>query len=132
MKKLFLFLFCCVTLFAAINPLPFTEEDEQDFYEQLQDELQDSQKRLHDMVMEKAKNRSVFTHGRQVMLDSARNAMETKHTLYSNFYGTPSIQSPEVRKRLLDIFQSDEVTTDDLQDLQTVVYNWQRRKKETQ
>jgi len=119
-------------VFAATTPPPFTEEAEIDFYEQLQDELAASENQVHALVMEKANNRTIFTHQRQIMLESAKSAMQTKYTLYSNFYQTPSIQSPQVRRILLNIFQSDEVTTDDLQNLQSAVIQWQRRKKETQ
>lgn len=123
MKNFFLLLF----LITALSGSTFTDQDELAFYEQLQVQLKASETKLHKLVAQKASNNTTIAHHQRLLVDAARCAFETKHMLYSNFYDTPSIQSPEVRKKLLNIFKANEVTTDDLQDLQTAVFQWRQK-----
>lgn len=53
--------------------------------------------------------------------ENAYIMLNVKQTLYANFAGTPSIQSPLVREKLLQIFKKDIITPGDLSELEALV-----------
>jgi|GEM_PF-3416425 len=131
MKTYFPFFLFLLSFFSPLVGSTFTEQDEQAFYEKLQDQLTLAEARVHEFLKRKGQNQTVLTHQNQIAIEHARQALTVKHMLYSNFFNTPSIESPEVRKNLLEIFQSDEITIDDLQNLQNAVFKWKQKNQGT-
>lgn len=49
--------------------------------------------------------------------ENAYTMLNVKQTLFNNFVGTPSIKSPLVQQKLLEIFRKDLITPGDLSEL---------------
>jgi len=61
------------------------------------------------------------TWASKVQLKQAMMMLEVKKTLMNNFKNSPSLRSPLVRRKLLQVLNQDSVTISDLADLQNLV-----------
>jgi hypothetical protein len=109
-------------LSAETAPAATTDKvDMQGYLNQLQQEIQ-KQLEVTNKLKDQLERKDVVNPG--AMVDQFQNAyimLSVKKTLYQNFVGTPSLQSPLVRELLLKIFQKDNITPDDLAQLEALV-----------
>jgi|GEM_PF-3179871 len=129
MKRTFI---CLLTTFAAVgtpltaalpistNNASFTKTDEEHFYTQLQAGLKKSQDRVQQLQSHAAGIQSAFA------LENAEATLAIKQMMFNNFKGTPAIQFPEIRRRLLALFEKDEVSAQDLSTLEQAIHDWEQ------
>lgn len=96
-------------------------QDLQNFYSQLQSEIQKQTQLVNDLA-KTIERRDVVTPDANVFrFENANTMLGVKKTLYANFYNTPSVQSPLVRQALLAMFKKEMITASDLAQLQAIV-----------
>lgn len=104
---------------AAPKVQQMSENEESAFYDDLQTGIKKSQDQY--TKLKGAINPEKATDEEKKALMNAATALEVKYTLYKNFYNTPSVQSPVVRKQLEDLFQKNFITLEDLTKLKKTV-----------
>lgn len=123
MRKLFAMLLLATSPMYAADTL--TQEaqstDLQNFYAQLQTEIQKQNELVQKLGASVSRNDVVSTDANVVRFENANAMLGVKKTLYANFYNTPSVNSPLVRQKLLQLFQKELITTGDLAELQAIV-----------
>lgn len=124
MFRLFALLALCMALCSHLNAAtdytPLSASDLQKYYDQLNKQLELSEKHLQQLVDEMA-NPKMMSPSLRIELQVAIDQNEAKKTLFQNFVDTPSMRSPAVRQRLLEILSSNEIKERDLLGLQQLV-----------
>lgn len=114
-------LIACSSLHAATETNSRNSVEIDNYLQNLQKEIQKQQTQV-DALKNQLERTDVVTPGYVVtQFDNAYTMLNVKKTLYANFVGTASIQSPIVRAKLLQIFQKDIVSPGDLSELQALV-----------
>jgi hypothetical protein len=113
---------CVATTFglAAADYTPLSDTQLQQYYDQLHEQVERSETHLQELIDEMA-DPTMMSPSLRIELQFAIDQNEAKKTLVNNFVGTPSMRSPAVRKRLLDLLASKEITESDLLGLQALV-----------
>lgn len=104
-------------------PLIFAAQavDEDRFLETLRGEIQKQSDLVNKLKDQIARTDIVAPSSINTQFENAYTMLNVKRTLYANFVGTPSIKSPLVQKKLLQIFQKDIITQADLSELEALV-----------
>lgn len=104
-------------------PLIFASQtvDEDRFLETLRGEIQKQSDLVNKLKDQIARTDIVAPSSINTQFENAYTMLNVKRTLYANFVGTPSIKSPLVQKKLLQIFQKDIITQADLSELEALV-----------
>jgi hypothetical protein len=97
------------------------EWDAQNFLNQLQGQIQKQQQLVSDLQKQVARKDVIYPASINNQFENAYTMLNVKKTLYANFANTPSIQSPLVQAKLLQIFQKDLITPADLAELESLV-----------
>lgn len=95
--------------------------EQENFEQALRQEIQkqrDLVNALKDQIMRKD---IILPGGINNQFENAYTMLGVKETLYNNFIGTPSIQSPLVQAKLLEIFRKDLIMPSDLAELEALV-----------
>lgn len=106
------------------NPSGYTALSSQEmanYYQQLQAEIQKADDYTTKVMKDSNAPGHIISPVDRMKLETAATMMEVKKTLVGNFAGTPSLQSPLVREKLLNILKKDIITTADLLELQHLV-----------
>lgn len=113
-KLIFIFvLFFSLAAYGVDNRLISVRD--QKFYKELEELIAKDEQ----YIMDHLRTPQFFEQTRlQIRMDVAK----TKHILYDNFYGTPSVQHPLVRKKLIEIFSKEIIAERDLLELETLVH----------
>ena len=104
-------------------PLIFAAQavDEDRFLATLRGEIQKQSDLVNKLKDQIARTDIVAPSSINTQFENAYTMLNVKRTLYANFVGTPSIKSPLVQKKLLQIFQKDIITQADLSELEALV-----------
>lgn len=100
---------------------PLTTQQMANYHQQLQAEIQRAEDRITQVMRESDAPGHIITTADRIRLETSATMMEVKKTLVGNFAGTPSLQSPLVREKLLSILKKDTITSADLLELQNLV-----------
>lgn len=95
--------------------------EQNNFLQTLQQELQKQQGIVNDLKNQIARKDIILPGAINNQFENAVIMLNVKQTLYNNFVGTPSIQSPLVQAKLLELFRKDLITADDLAALEALV-----------
>ncbi|MCB1114507.1 MAG: hypothetical protein KDK62_07115 [Chlamydiia bacterium] len=110
---------------AAIEAAPETTTTEsrelKTFYNKLEEQIEIQQKRVEDIKSQIESREIIPPAAILAEFENAYIMLNIKRTLYGNFYGTPSVQSPAVREALLAIFEKTIITQGDLAQLEALV-----------
>lgn len=93
----------------------------QNYLQSLQNEIQKQQTTVDNLAASIERTDVITSSAINSEFENAYTMLNVKKTLYANFIGTPSLESPLVRAKLLQIFQKDLITPNDLSELQTLV-----------
>lgn len=108
-----LFLLPAKPVYSADNRF-MSESEASVFYKRLQSEMIKDENRLVELV----KKPNLFVQTKiQIQMDT----LKTKQILYKNFYDTPSVHNPDVRRKLEQIFKKEVIAERDLAELQSIV-----------
>lgn len=119
MNKYYLILIIFLTTLSqgqvyCYQPLPMTEREATMFYRELQSQLVEDE----NQIIEHLRKPRIFE---QSKLQVRTDVLKTKQILYKNFYNTESVQSPLVRRKLVEIFKKEIIEAHDLTELQALV-----------
>ena len=94
---------------------------EQNFLQTLQAQIQKQQDLVNQLKAQIERTDIIAPGAINNQFENAYTMLNVKKTLYSNFVGTPSIKSPLVQQKLLQIFAKDLITPGDLSELEALV-----------
>ena len=95
---------------------------EQDNYAQsLRQEIQKQQDLVNSLKNQIIRKDVIMPGAINNQFENAYTMLNVKQTLFNNFIGTPSIQSPLVQAKLLEIFRKDLISPGDLSELEVLV-----------
>lgn len=97
------------------------EWERRNFLETLQGELNKQQTLVNNIKQQAARRDVVNTGDITTQFENAYIMLNVKKTLFENFKGTPSIESPLIQEKLLQIFRKTIVTPGDLAELDALV-----------
>lgn len=100
---------------------PANQADLDSFYQTLQSEIQKQAQFVQSLAKGVESNKQVSTDASVIRFENANAMLNVKKTLYANFYNTPSVNSPLVRQKLVQLFQQEMITPADLSELQAIV-----------
>lgn len=100
---------------------PVNERETQSFLSTLQNEIQKQQNLVNSIKQQIERKDVIIPQVINTQFENAYTMLNVKKTLYANFVNTPSIKSPAVQKKLLQIFQKDMITSSDLSELEILV-----------
>lgn len=126
---IFVFSIASTPLFAASGgDYPeLTKEEAKRYEQQLNDQIHAAEEKVQKLLQEMSNSNHIISSADRIELANARTMLKVKITLVGNFVGTPSLRSPVIRERLLNILKKDRVEMSDLYELQTLV-NQERAK----
>jgi len=135
MKKHFIFSIALAASICAGQGLVSVEsaaawssQEEAQFDQQLKSELLKQGKNIYEIENQVIKGSKGFKGDLQKEFKTEMDSLQAKETLYKKFQHSPLLQSPDIRAKLLVIFQKPVITEQDIQDLQTLV-DQQKSKK---
>lgn len=105
---------------ATQNP-PANQADIDSFYQTLQAEIQKQAQFVNSLANQAASKSTITSDAMVARFENANAMLNVKKTLYANFYNTPSINSPLVRQKLVQLFKQEMITAADLSQLQAIV-----------
>lgn len=114
------------------TPMDYSTPNQQEldrYYAQLQNQLEVASQRLQ-TIKEQMADPKVMDPGMRIRFQIAVEQLEAKTELVSNFIGTQSLRSPNVREALLEVIAKDEMTQLDLIALQRLVESEKAKIKE--
>lgn len=134
MKKIYLTALAATTILTAAdsnfpstqtppntqNP-PASQADLDSFYQTLQSEIQKQAQFVNSLANGIKSTSQVSTDASVVRFENANAMLNVKKTLYSNFFNSPSVNSPLVRQKLVQLFKQEMITPADLSLLQAIV-----------
>lgn len=100
---------------------PMTQEETANYQKQIEESIHNAEKALESAKYGATRRDVAPTSISKVALQNAIIQLEVKKTLVNNFRGTESLESPLVRRKLLDVLNKSMITPSDLADLQTLV-----------
>lgn len=123
---LFIFLFFNIFSFVPLQAgggdyPPLSAEELNSYYQALQNEIDLAEKRVQDLLERIKRKEEILTGVLRSELETAITMLKTKKILVSNFIDTPSLNSPLIRKLLLEILQKELIVETDLIELQRLV-----------
>lgn len=98
-----------------------TPAEKEAFYKAMDQEIVNAKKRAQQVLEDFAAQKEAFDPTGTIRADAAAGSLTTKSILVRRFRDAPSIKSPKVREKLLSILKKDEVTMQDLQELDQLV-----------
>lgn len=104
---------------ATVDPIAQMEMDQ--YLSQLQGEIQKQTDKVNNLKALVERTDTVVNAAKVFEFENAYTMLNVKKTLYANFVNTPSLQSPLVRAKLLQLFQKDLITAGDLAELEALV-----------
>jgi len=113
----------------AIAPVEhgsLNQQQLQTYFNSLQDQIQQQQKRVDALLQKMRTNKTAPAMVDKMALENAITVLDVKKTLYGNFAGTESLNNPEIRQKLLQIFTQEDISTGDLAILQGMVNSYKQ------
>lgn len=100
---------------------PLSQADNDSFEQQVAGALKNAEKQVEAARYSATRRDIAPTTVSKIELQNALIQMDVKKTLVSNFKGTESLQSPLVRRKLIEVLNKSIIMPSDLADLQTLV-----------
>lgn len=95
--------------------------EQENFEQSLRLEIQKQQELVNSLKNQMMRKDIILPGAINNQFENAYTMLNVKQTLYNNFVGTPSIQSPLVQAKLLEIFRKDMIMPSDLAELEALV-----------
>ncbi len=102
------------------NPT-FTQTEEQAFYTQLRAEIDKTEKSIVPLIKEVTDKNKNFEGDLKKEFNEEIGTLAAKETLFQNFENTPSIKDPDIRKKLLELFQKPVWEPKDMEEIKAFV-----------
>lgn len=114
-------LFSATTLYGYTDNDKMNQYETQNFLQTLQGEINKQQALVNQITQQAARTDVIYPAAITKEYENAYIMLNVKKTLYANFVDTPSIQSPLIQAKLLQIFKKSLVTPADLAELDVLV-----------
>ena len=121
MKKL---IGLCLLAFSSLvgeESEPMDGWEESNYIQLLQQEIQKQNDLVKSITSQIERRDIIIPADITSQFENAYTMLNVKQTLYNNFIDTPSIKSPRVRAKLLEIFRKTIITPADLSELERLV-----------